>query len=106
MLIPDLSFESPEECAKIIDEYNNKAIGQDGNPISVRFADTADQKKLKIETQQRRQFKTHEYNVAAFGPHSPYHQMSPLAAAYSSPMQHVRSPVASPQWPSPGNMSP
>ena len=89
------SFESPEECKQIIEQFNGKCVGENGEPISIRFADTADQKKLKMVTQERRQFKTHEYNVAAYGPNSPY-QYSP-ATAYSSPLQ-PRSPGISGHW--------
>ena len=110
------SFETPDECHQIIEEYNNKPIGQDGNPISVRFADTADQKKLKMETQQRRHFKTTEYNMAAYGPNSPYHHLnrsSPIGAAVGNgPLHlngslHQQSPLVGAQWqPGPTQVAP
>ena len=92
------SFETPEMCREIIKEYNGKSVGEEGNTINIRFADTPDQKKLKTVTQERRQFKTHEYNVAAFGPNSPYQQYSSLASSLSSPLFQPRSPVVTGQW--------
>ena len=83
-------------------QYNGRPVGIDGQPISIRFADTPDQKRLKAITQERRQYKTHEYNVAAFGPGSPYQQYSPFIQSMGSPLQ-PRATLANGIW---GNQSP
>ena len=93
-------FASPEECRMIIQKFNGMLVGRDAQPISIRFADTPDQKRLKMVTQERRQYKTHEYNVAAFGPDSPYHQLCPLVAAHS-PIPLNRPVLATQSWMNP-----
>ena len=83
-------------CKAIIQQYNGQAIGDQGLPISIRFADTPDQKRLKALTQERRQYKTHEYNVAAFGPGSPYSHYASVLSPVSSPLQ-PQSPIINTQ---------
>ena len=90
-------FASPEECRMIIQKFNGMLVGRDSQPISIRFADTPDQKRLKLVTQERRQYKTHEYNVAAFGPDSPYRHYGPLVAAHS-PIPLNRPILATQPW--------
>lgn len=94
-------FASADVCREIIQRFNGEAVGSQGQPISIRFADTPRQKDLKAITQERRQYKTHEYNVAAFGPDSPYSHMGTLvaaAAAVNSPIPHSRSPLGTQSW--------
>lgn len=80
-------FALPEICMEIIQKFNGHPLPE-GLTLSIRFADTPDQKKLKNLTAERRQFKTHEYNTAAFGPGSPYaSSVSPVTATVPSPVQ-------------------
>lgn len=80
-------FALPEICMEIIQKFNGHPLPE-GLTLSIRFADTPDQKKLKNLTAERRQFKTHEYNTAAFGPGSPYAaSASPVTATIPSPVQ-------------------
>lgn len=42
-------------------------LGEEGLALQVRYADTPSQKELKRVTSERRQFRTNEYNVGAYG---------------------------------------
>lgn len=60
-------FASREECDAIIQKYHGQAIGQEQLLLQVRYADTPEQKRLKQETQKRREFRANEYNAVAYG---------------------------------------
>ena len=45
-------------------------IGQDNYVMQVRYADTPSQKELKRITSERRQYRTNEYNIGAYGTHA------------------------------------
>ncbi|VBB83917.1 Putative Sporulation-specific protein 5 [Podospora comata] len=60
-------FESREECEQIIKQYHGASIGDEGMLMQVRYADTPAQKELKRITAERRQFRTNEYNIGAYG---------------------------------------
>ncbi|KAK4227845.1 hypothetical protein QBC38DRAFT_443325 [Podospora fimiseda] len=60
-------FESREECEDIIKKYHGASIGEEGMLMQVRYADTPAQKELKRITAERRQFRTNEYNIGAYG---------------------------------------
>jgi hypothetical protein len=58
----------------VIKQYNGHAIlDKDGVTqmiMNIRYADTPAQKELKRVTAERRQFRTNEYNIGAYGtPH-------------------------------------
>ncbi|KAK6077565.1 sporulation-specific protein [Seiridium cupressi] len=74
-------FESRELCDEIIDGYTGQPLGDEGLPMQIRYADTPAQKELKRITSERRQFRTNEYNVGAYG--TPLVGMSPTI--YSQP---------------------
>ncbi|KAI1877427.1 hypothetical protein JX265_003435 [Neoarthrinium moseri] len=74
-------FESREICDEIIEQYTGRPIGDEGLPMQIRYADTPAQKELKRITSERRQFRTNEYNVGAYG--TPLVGMSPTI--YSQP---------------------
>jgi len=61
------SFESRDECEDIIRKYHGASIGEEGMLMQVRYADTPAQKELKRITAERRQFRTNEYNIGAYG---------------------------------------
>ena len=86
-------FKTPEICEKVIESFHGKQVGEgkDSTILQLRYADTDQQKTLKMETAQRRQFKANEYNVAVNGPDSPYRFDSPLSTFFQSPLQ-VRAP--------------
>lgn len=65
--------------------------GKDCTTLQLRYADTEQQKTLKLETAQRRQFKANEYNTWIYGPESPYRFISPIPANLQSPVQ-IRAP--------------
>jgi hypothetical protein len=50
-------------------QFCGKNLGPDGLPMQIRYADTPAQKELKRITSERRQFRTNEYNVGAYGTH-------------------------------------
>ncbi|KAH8594491.1 hypothetical protein B0O99DRAFT_625068 [Bisporella sp. PMI_857] len=60
-------FETREICEEIIRKFHGQPIGEDGLLLQVRYADTQAQKDLKRITTERRQFRTNEYNVGAYG---------------------------------------
>ncbi|CCU75339.1 putative meiotic RNA-binding protein 1/putative sporulation-specific protein 5 [Blumeria hordei DH14] len=60
-------FESREICEEIIKKFHGQPIGEEGLLLQVRYADTPSQKDLKRVTTERRQFRTQEYNVGAYG---------------------------------------
>lgn len=61
------SFESRDICDEIIRKFHGQPIGEEGLLLQVRYADTPAQKDLKRVTTERRQFRTNEYNVGAYG---------------------------------------
>lgn len=61
------SFETREICDEIIGKFNGMAVGNEGHVMQVRYADTPAQKELKRVTAERRQFRTNEYNIGAYG---------------------------------------
>ena len=95
------SFQSPEICQEIIDKLNNKEIGEGklATTLQIRYADTEEQKTLKKYTAEKRQFKTKEYNEAAYGPGSPWRFYSPMSTSTSSysPVE-VRPPGSAVLW--------
>ncbi|KAK4193745.1 hypothetical protein QBC35DRAFT_468623 [Podospora australis] len=60
-------FESRDECEEIIRKFHGACIGEEGTVMQVRYADTPAQKELKRITAERRQFRTNEYNIGAYG---------------------------------------
>src|SRR5271169_6837474 len=66
-LTPATSFESRDVCEEIIKKFHGQPIGEEGLLLQVRYADTPAQKDLKRITSERRQFRTNEYNVGAYG---------------------------------------
>lgn len=61
------SFESREICEEVIRRYHGQAIGDECFLMQVRYADTPSQKELKRVTAERRQYRTNEYNIGAYG---------------------------------------
>ncbi|KAK8867808.1 RNA binding protein MSSP-2 [Apiospora arundinis] len=60
-------FESRDICDAIIQRFHNQPLGDDRLNMQIRYADTPAQKELKRVTAERRQFRTNEYNVGAYG---------------------------------------
>ncbi|KAI1103124.1 hypothetical protein F4804DRAFT_333623 [Jackrogersella minutella] len=60
-------FESREVCDEIIREFQGMSLGREGLPLQIRYADSQRQKELKRVTAKRRQWRTNEYNVSAYG---------------------------------------
>ncbi|KAL1912201.1 hypothetical protein Sste5344_002034 [Sporothrix stenoceras] len=63
-------FESRDICEQVIKNYHGMSIGQDHFIMQVRYADTPSQKELKRITSERRQYRTNEYNIGAYGTHA------------------------------------
>ncbi|KAI6376756.1 hypothetical protein MCOR25_002719 [Pyricularia grisea] len=63
-------FESREVCERIIKNFNGLKLGVDSQEMQVRYADTPSQKELKRITAERRQYRTNEYNIGAYGTHA------------------------------------
>ncbi|KAH8680933.1 hypothetical protein BX600DRAFT_520128 [Xylariales sp. PMI_506] len=62
-------FETREVCNEVIDSFTGMSISGAAEtlPMQIRYADTQSQKELKRVTAERRQFRTNEYNVGAYG---------------------------------------
>ncbi|KAG0652652.1 Meiotically up-regulated [Hyphodiscus hymeniophilus] len=60
-------FESRDVCEEVIRKFHGQPIGEEGLLLQVRYADTPAQKDLKRITTERRQFRTNEYNIGAYG---------------------------------------
>lgn len=89
-LTQSYSFENRDVCEEIIRKFHGQPIGEEGLLLQVRYADTPAQKDLKRITTERRQFRTNEYNVGAYG--APAADMIALA---SPPMPSPILPRAS-----------
>lgn len=61
------SFENRDVCDEIVRKFNGVGIGEEGLLMNIRYADTPSQKELKRVTAERRQFRTNEYNIGAYG---------------------------------------
>ena len=101
------SFETPEICEKVIASFHGKAIGEGKNAsiLQLRYADTKEQKMLKMETAERRQFKANEYNIAVSLPDSPYRFLSPASGIFPSPLQ-IRNLAPNGMWMNQSPVSP
>lgn len=80
------SFESREICEEIIKKFHGQPIGEEGLLLQVRYADTPAQKDLKRITTERRQFRTNEYNVGAYGGPVDMLALSPPIPSMPSPV--------------------
>jgi len=91
------SFESRDVCEEIIKKFHGQPIGEEGLLLQVRYADTSAQKDLKRITTERRQFRTNEYNVGAYGTPADIAALSPTVL---SPITGHRTTVVTRQFPS------
>jgi hypothetical protein len=71
--------------------------------LQVRYADTSAQKDLKRITTERRQFRTNEYNVGAYGTAADIAALSPPASTPVAPRaiqvhRHVPTTRSSGSW--------
>ncbi|PHH80783.1 hypothetical protein CDD82_1511 [Ophiocordyceps australis] len=83
-------FEGREICDEVIRKFNGVSIGEEGLLMNIRYADTPAQKELKRVTAERRQFRTNEYNIGAYG--TPLVGMSPTL--YGQPQWRRALPVS------------
>lgn len=96
-------FESREVCEEIIARFHGQAIGEEGLLLQVRYADTPAQKDLKRITTERRQFRTQEYNVGAYGTNAEFLTFTPQLASPVVPRatqiaRHFPNSRASSSW--------
>ncbi|KAI0840990.1 hypothetical protein F5Y06DRAFT_308608 [Hypoxylon sp. FL0890] len=82
-------FESREVCDTIIKHFQGIRLGPEGMPLQIRYADSEAQKELKRITAKRRQFRTNEYNVGAYG--TPLVGMGPVHGYPYRPTPGLRS---------------
>jgi hypothetical protein len=61
------SFKNRDECDDVIAKFNGQLLGQERLPLQIRYADTQEQKRFKQVTQERRDYKSGEYNTVAYG---------------------------------------
>ncbi|KAF5026870.1 hypothetical protein F66182_1066 [Fusarium sp. NRRL 66182] len=60
-------FQDRTVCDEVIDKCHGISLGDEGLLMNIRYADTPAQKELKRVTAERRQFRTNEYNIGAYG---------------------------------------
>ncbi|KAF5556733.1 sporulation-specific 5 [Fusarium napiforme] len=60
-------FENRDICDEVIERFHGSSVGDEGLLMNIRYADTPAQKELKRVTAERRQFRTNEYNIGAYG---------------------------------------
>ncbi|KAF6524183.1 hypothetical protein HZS61_012682 [Fusarium oxysporum f. sp. conglutinans] len=60
-------FENRDICDDVIERFHGSSVGDEGLLMNIRYADTPAQKELKRVTAERRQFRTNEYNIGAYG---------------------------------------
>ncbi|KAM0280764.1 hypothetical protein ACHAO9_011043 [Fusarium lateritium] len=60
-------FEDRDVCDEVIEKFHGATVGEEGLLMNIRYADTPAQKELKRVTAERRQFRTNEYNIGAYG---------------------------------------
>lgn len=72
--------------------FHGQPIGEEGLLLQVRYADTPAQKDLKRLTTERRQWRTNEYNVGAYGTVIDGIAMSPTLSV--SPIMAGRGPLS------------
>jgi hypothetical protein len=60
-------FETRDVCEKVIKNFHGIQVGKENHVMQVRYADTPAQKELKRITAERRQYRTNEYNIGAYG---------------------------------------
>ncbi|KAI9827156.1 MAG: hypothetical protein M1832_005292 [Thelocarpon impressellum] len=83
-------FKTRKECDEVIEKFNGQLLGQERMPFQVRYADTQEQKRFKQVTQERRDFKSGEYNHVAYGPAPPsYYQLQHARAGSYSAMSRL-----------------
>ncbi|KAF4994151.1 hypothetical protein FDECE_13227 [Fusarium decemcellulare] len=87
-------FESRQVCDEIIERFNGLGIGEEGLLMNIRYADTPAQKELKRVTAERRQFRTNEYNIGAYG--TPLVGLSAPLYPYQSQYRRSAIPTARP----------
>ncbi|KFA72834.1 hypothetical protein S40288_08552 [Stachybotrys chartarum IBT 40288] len=75
-------FENRDVCDEVIRKFNGIGIGEEGLLMNIRYADTPSQKELKRVTAERRQFRTNEYNIGAYG--TPLVGLSPTFSGLAS----------------------
>ena len=75
-------------CEEVIKTFHGQKVIKDGveYEVQIRYADNDAQKELKKKTAERRQFKANEYDVAVYGPASPYFPKSPASTSFPSPL--------------------
>ncbi|KAI9842519.1 MAG: hypothetical protein M1837_007113 [Sclerophora amabilis] len=59
------------QCDHVIKTYNGYPVGVEGLLLQVRYADTAPQRNLKKDTQQRRDHRSREHNMVVYGSPTP-----------------------------------
>ncbi|KAJ4270304.1 hypothetical protein NW762_001983 [Fusarium torreyae] len=88
-------FEDRNVCDEVIEKFHGVTVGEEGLLMNIRYADTPAQKELKRVTAERRQFRTNEYNISAYGtplvgfggpmyPHHVQHRRSAIPTARST----------------------
>jgi hypothetical protein len=77
---------------EVLNRFQSVPVGEEGYELSLRFADTKAQKQLKTQRQERRNFRTNEYNYSVMATGSPYHQRLQMSANHLSPISNASLP--------------
>ncbi|KZF23138.1 hypothetical protein L228DRAFT_267155 [Xylona heveae TC161] len=91
-------FETRLICDEVISRYNGQSIGDEGDHLQIRYADTADQKQLKEKTSTNRQLRAHEYNTAVYGATNPIPYTPSRICNMGPPVRGSQMPYVNGNW--------
>ena len=84
-----VSFESRELAEQVIRDFHNVTNEVDGVKLCLRFADTKAQKQLKQTSQEKRNWRAHEYKYSVEHTPSPTMPRLQQVGTHVSPVSHV-----------------
>jgi hypothetical protein len=84
-----LSFDNRETAEQVIGDFHNVTNEVDGVKLCLRFADTKAQKQLKQTSQEKRNWRAHEYKYSVEHTPSPTVTRLQQVNGHVSPASHV-----------------
>ena len=82
-------FENREVAEQVIRDFHNVANEKDGVKLCLRFADTKAQKQLKQTSQEKRNWRAHEYKYSVEHTPSPNGTRAQVLGSQNSSGSHV-----------------
>jgi len=82
-------FENRDVAEQVINDFHNVTNEVDGVKLCLRFADTKAQKQLKQTSQEKRNWRAHEYKYSVEHTPSPDIQRFSQVNGHASPASHL-----------------